>query len=110
MASSKNTNRSKRKYGDKRKSVTISNKSKKPSRHERTIERLSLRTQELIGQKVRIRTKDGPEIGVVQDVIAQPQEAKRKGQYLHVVTPTGQFDRARSRAKIISSTPSGDIN
>lgn len=101
MGSVKNTNRSKRKYGDSRKSLTASNKTRKAERSHARADRLIARTQDLIGQRVKIRTKEGPELGTVESVIPRPEGAKRSGQYLRVVTTTNRFDRARSRAKIL---------
>lgn len=101
MGSVKNTNRSKRKYGDRRKSLTASNKTRKAAKSQSRTDRLVARTQDLIGQKVKIRTKDGPELGTVESIIPRPEGAKRSGQYLRVVTTTDRFDRARSRAKIL---------
>lgn len=80
--------------------ITSANKSRTKAREVARTDRLIARTKGLIGQKVKIRTKDGPEIGTVEAILARPEGARRRGQYLHVVTPTGQFDRARSRTKI----------
>jgi hypothetical protein len=81
--------------------ITSANKSRIKAREAARTARLVERTKGLIGQRVRVRTKDGPELGTVEGILPRPEGARRRGQYLHVVTPTGQFDRARSRTKII---------
>jgi hypothetical protein len=81
--------------------VTSANKSRTKAREAARTARLVARTQDLIGQRVKVRTKAGPELGTVEAILPRPEGARRRGQYLHVVTPTGQFDRARSRTKII---------
>lgn len=101
MGSIGNSNRSKRKYGDKRKSITESNRAVRTDRHMHSIERLVERTQELIGKKVTVRAPGGPEVGVVQEMIARPEGAKRAGTYLRIDTPTRKFTRTRSRIKVV---------
>lgn len=44
MASAKNSDRRKRKYGERRKSITATNKAKIPARHESHIAHLAART------------------------------------------------------------------
>lgn len=102
MASTKNSERKKRKYNDRRKSVTSVNKAKRPAQHDKRNAYFTNRTEELVGKKVKIRTKDGPELGTVQAIITRPPGAVRQGRYLRVVTATDSFDRPRSRVKVLS--------
>jgi hypothetical protein len=52
MANIKNSDRRKRKYGDKRKSATARNKANRQARHKRRLRKLECRTLELVGRKV----------------------------------------------------------
>lgn len=107
MASSKNTNRHKRKYGDARKSRTERNRKIKQQRHEARHARLVARTQSLIGKSVRVRSKEQtkPLVGTVLEVITKdddhyPRHAHRHvGRYLKVRTAIGEMVASRHRVK-----------
>lgn len=107
MASAKNSNRSKRKYGEGQKARTLKNKAKKKIHEERRLASLVNRTQSLIGQHVAVRVKDHPKpmIGTVLEVISKdnpdyPHEAKRHhGRYLRVRTAIGEMLASRHRVK-----------
>lgn len=75
MASLKNTNRRKRKYGDKQKSRTARNKASKAAAAKLRSEKLILRTYDLLGQRVRYGTNEGrPLIGRVTAVLRPDDE------------------------------------
>lgn len=66
MASPKNSNRSKRKYGDGQKTRTARNKAARAARHELRMERFNERAQALVGKDVKFA---GKQVGKVVDVI-----------------------------------------
>jgi hypothetical protein len=82
MASLKNGNRSKRKYGEARKSATAHNKANAKARHERRQKRLEGRTYDLVGRKV---THAGQPV-LVLEVLERDDERvdtpKPRGRYL----------------------------
>jgi uncharacterized protein with WD repeat len=102
LSSSKNTNRSKRKYGENRRVRTVQNKTTKKAAADRRAERLIARTQNLIGKTVEIRTKEGPLVGKVREIVRPPKGAKRKsGQHLVVADRNRTATRSRHRAKVV---------
>jgi hypothetical protein len=110
VASPKNNTRRKRKYDDRRKVRTVSNKKRKIKASEARIERLVERTRELIGKHVEVRIKgqDRPQVGTVVEVLHKgdedyPTDAKRtSGSHLKVRTTIGNLVVSRHRAKVIN--------
>ena len=106
MASSKNSSRRKRKYGDRTAKID-KNKARRQQREATRLERLAARTQALVGTYVKVRVKDHkkPLIGTVQDVIRKghddyPTEAERHmGSYLRIRTEVGDLLASRHRVK-----------
>lgn len=111
MASTKNANRRKRKYGDRR-SITEKNRKKKQQRHEHRQARLLARTQSLIGKHVSVRLKEHakPLVGTVLEVVSKdnehyPHTARRHvGRYLHIRTAVGELMASRHRVKPIKDS------
>lgn len=108
MASTKNSNRRKRKYGN-RGSATERNKKRRIQQAARRIAKLNARTDALVGTHVAVRIKDHlkPMVGTVEAVIRHgddgyPEDAKRHtGAYLRVRTTIGDIKVSRHRAKVV---------
>lgn len=107
MANIKNTNRSKRKYSENRKSRTEVNAQRRARRNDLHAARLVARTQSLIGKPVAIRVKDSlkPLVGTVSEVLRKgdeeyPIDARRHtGAYMKVHTTFGDYKVSRHRVK-----------
>jgi hypothetical protein len=104
----KHTNeRAKRKYGDKRKAATESNRTNRPSKHADHLARMALRTDALEGQPVRVRIPGYANglVGTVAEIMRKgdpsyPTGAKRSsGAYLLVRTNAGDRTVSRHRVK-----------
>lgn len=109
MASTRNSARKKRKYGDQRKATTAKNKVRKQLRHENRAARMAARTSALFGRKARARTKNGPVEGHITDVIWDKDTLRKEG----IENPVGMFVvvspvaghpvlRARRRVKVLA--------
>lgn len=109
MASAKNGDRRKRKYGEAQKARTARNKEAARARGDRRIARLLARTEALIGRQARIRTAEGPIVGRVIEVLnpgdeGYPKDAKRRhGSYLVVEGPRSNVKVSRHRVRIASA-------
>lgn len=118
MASPKNSDRRKRKYGDGQKARTARNKANAKARAERRQARLVERTQALIGQHVQFRSKDNrhPLVGTVTDVLRKGDEdypepydrrknptgsKRRHGAFVKIRTPDGHKKVSRHRIKLV---------
>lgn len=107
MATSKNSNRHKRKYSEARKSATEKNRKRAADSAAKRTARLAARTQSLIGQHVEVRVKDHvkPMVGTVLEVLDKnhehyPHSARRHtGKYLKVRTTIGDLVASRHRVK-----------
>lgn len=98
MASTKNSTRRKRKYGEGQKGRTVKNKAKRKDRAELRAETLIERTQSIVGRIVIARTEHGLVKGKVQSVERFNGQAKRTGQYLRIEGLS--YPIARRRVKV----------
>lgn len=99
MASTKNTARSKRKYGEARKAKTEANRQRKHDRAELRTAALVERTRKLIGQRVQVRVPE-PLVGTVLEMTSAPDGAKRSnGSYLTVATRDKNHVKSRHRVR-----------
>ena len=107
MASTKNSDRRKRKYGEGQRSRTAKNKAGKQRQADARRARMEKRTQALIGQHVAVRSKGyaKPLVGTVLEVLSKdsesyPTDARRHyGKYLRVRTTLGEILASRHRCK-----------
>jgi hypothetical protein len=110
MAHMKNSDRRKRKYGDKQKARTARNKVTKKAAAQLRAEKLVLRTFDLEGERVRYGTKDGrPLLGRVTAILRpgdenypKPKEDTNKphGSYLVIEDRPRDTTTIRARRRV----------
>lgn len=101
MASLRNSERRKRKYGANQQARTERNRVSKKNANERHQVKLIERTQALVGKIVTVRTADGPVTGPVRGIESAPAGSLRThGQFLRVGDGASSVVISRHRAKI----------
>lgn len=99
MANVKNSDRRKRKYGD-RAPKTAANKVRRLTKHENRIARLKMRSESLVGKNVEVRTSYGKIVGTVQSITTAPEASiRRNGTFLVVSNQGTPVTVSRHRVK-----------
>lgn len=106
MASIKNTNRNKRKYSEKRRAKTERNRQRKKDRYELRAQIMAERSEKLLGQKVIIRTADGPQEGIVREIATDKSVlpsgiGNKSGRWYLIRFVEGELWRPRRRLKVL---------